>query len=154
MAQEANKVSFFDQLTDVGMGDIGRLGSAFGSGVSMLGQSMSYRGVSASIEQQKEANQLALEDRIAARNAMLSNQLASMKAGQAARGVEGAKGIYEGAEKAAEADKRAMRINTANVLRDLEFQKRAKKYERDLAYANQIGGLIQGAASYGMAGGA
>lgn len=111
---------------------------------------MGYRAKIADINMQKETTLQALEDRVAARNQMLTNQITAMKASQAARGVEGAEGIYTGAEKAAEADKRAMRINTANTMRQLEYSRQASKAQRDMQIISGFIKMGTSAATMGM----
>lgn len=114
------------------------------TGFGITASAVSYDMTKASVAEQKERNQLALTDRIGARNQALSNEIAAMKSGQAARGVSGAEGIYAGAEKSAKQDIRAMEINTAQTMRELELQKSTAAYDKKMT---GLGGLFSSAAS-------
>lgn len=98
-----------------------------------------YKAQALSADMQIEQETLALKDRIAARNQKLNTDLASIKAQQAALGVEGAQGIFEGQEKVAESDKRAERINSAQTIRNLQASKGFAKAEKQFS---QFGSLI------------
>lgn len=98
-----------------------------------------YKAKALSADMQIEQEKLALKDRIAARNQKLNTDVASIKAKQAALGVEGAQGVYEGQETSAESDKRAERISSAQTIRNLQASKGFAKAEKQFS---QFGSLI------------
>lgn len=120
-------------------------------GMDLAANEYEYQATVLDIDNQIENNQRALQDRTAARNQRLSNDISTMRADQAARGVEGGVGIYAGIERTAEADKRADLINTAETIRRLKTQKDMAKTERDIAF-HKIN--LKGAQSFGGMGGA
>lgn len=123
-----------------------------GGYAGVVGAQTEYAYTVASIEEQKERNQLALTDRVNARQQQLNNDVASIRAGAAARGVEGGAGVIAGKEKEAEQDVRAMKIDTAQTMRELEFQKGAAKQKSELAQTTSLLSGITSALSF--AGGA
>lgn len=122
--------------------DMGMFLQGTGTGLNVVSQQINYKAQADSINMQIESNELALQDRISNRSQRLTNDLQSMRVAQAARGVEGGKGVFTGIEKAAERDIRADKINTANVIQGLHAQKGMAKSS---ANAGSITSLAGGA---------
>lgn len=129
------------------------------TGMDLTANEYNYQATKIAIDQQIESEQRALQDRTAARNQKLNNDIASIKAKQASLGVEGAQGVFAGQEKTAEADIRADRINTAETVRMAQAAKNFAKTQRDIQFhkinldAAQSFGSMGGGSSFGGFGG-
>lgn len=128
----------------------GSASGIFGAYTGIIAAQTEYASTVASANEQIERNELALTDRVNARQQSLNNDIASIKAGQASRGVEGAKGVISGKEKEAEQDITAMEIDTAQSKRELTYSKTMAKQQSDLAQTSSVIGGITSALTLGM----
>lgn len=130
--------------------DLKLFGKGIQSGLEMAGNKIANEAKKISLDQQIETNKQAFEDRNISRLDQLNQQLASVKASAARRGVTGGTaGITEGLVKKEERATASDLINTLNRERSLIFQQDQLETLEKTQRLGQISGLFSSIAGSG-----